>query len=163
PDIAKTLELIAAKGNQGFYHGDFAKRLVDGINAFGGKWSLKDLSDYQAKEREPLAFDYRGWHIVTAPLPSSDGIVLAEMLHILGGYDLAKLDRAHRLHLIIESMRRAYRDRAAYLGDPDYVKMPIARLTGQKYAAELRAGIDPEKATPSASLPGYMDAPERTE
>jgi gamma-glutamyltranspeptidase/glutathione hydrolase len=118
PDIAATFELIAAKGNEGFYHGEFAKRLVDGINAAGGNWSLKDLADYQVKERTPLTIDYRGWRIVTAPPPSSGGIALAEMLNILGGYDLAKLDRVHRLHLIIESMRRAYRDRATYLGDP---------------------------------------------
>ncbi len=161
PDIARTLELIAAQGNDGFYRGQFAQRLVDGINAAGGNWSLKDLSDYQAKEREPLAFDYRGWHIVTAPPPSSGGIVLAEMLNILGGYDLAKVDRAHRIHLIVESMRRGYRDRAAYLGDPDFVQMPIAELTSPLYAAGLRASIHPDKATPSDLLPGYLNAAER--
>ena len=163
PDLATTLELIAAKGNEGFYHGDFAKRLVDGMNAVGGNWSLKDLSDYQVKEREPIAFDYRGWRIVTAPPPSSGGIALAEMFNILGGYELAKLDRVHRTHLIVEAMRRAYRDRAEYLGDPDYVKMPVAELTSPLYAAGLRASIHPEKATPSDMLPGYMDAKERTE
>jgi gamma-glutamyltranspeptidase / glutathione hydrolase len=163
PDIARTLELIAAHGNDGFYRGEFAQKLVDGINATGGKWSLKDLSDYQAKEREPLKFDYRGWQIVTAPPPSSGGIVLEEMLNILSGYDFSKVDRTHRIHLIVESMRRAYRDRAAYLGDPDYVKMPIAELTSAKYAAGLRASINPDKATPSASLPGYMNPAERTE
>jgi len=163
PDIAATFELIAAKGNEGFYHGEFAKRLVDGINAAGGNWSLKDLADYQVKERTPLTIDYRGWRIVTAPPPSSGGIALAEMLNILGGYDLAKLDRVHRLHLIIESMRRAYRDRATYLGDPDYVKMPVAELTSPLYAAGLRASIHPEKATPSDLLPGYLEQNERTE
>jgi gamma-glutamyltranspeptidase/glutathione hydrolase len=163
PDIAATFELIASKGNEGFYHGEFAKRLVDGINAAGGNWSLKDLADYQVKERTPLTIDYRGWRIITAPPPSSGGIALAEMLNILGGYDLAKLDRVHRLHLIIESMRRAYRDRATYLGDPDYVKMPVAELTSPLYAAGLRASIHPEKATPSDLLPGYLDQDERTE
>ncbi len=163
PDIAATFELIAAKGNEGFYHGEFAKRLVDGINAAGGNWSLKDLADYQVKERTPLTIDYRGWRIVTAPPPSSGGIALAEMLNILGGYDLAKLDRVHRLHLIIESMRRAYRDRATYLGDPDYVKMPVDELTSPLYAAGLRASIHPEKATPSDLLPGYLEQNERTE
>ncbi len=163
PDIATTFELIAAKGNEGFYHGEFAKRLVDGINAAGGNWSLKDLADYQVKERTPLTIDYRGWHIVTAPPPSSGGIALAEMLNILGGYDLAKLDRVHRLHLIIESMRRAYRDRATYLGDPDYVKMPVAELTSPLYAAGLRASIHPDKAMPSDLLPGYLEQEERIE
>ena len=166
PDLAATLERIAAQGNAGFYGGDFAKRLVDGINAAGGKWSLKDLADYQVKERTPLTFDYKSapdtsWHIVTAPPPSSGGIALQEMLNILGGYDLAKLDRVHRVHLIIESMRRAYRDRAAYLGDPDYVKMPLDELGSPLYAAGLRASIHPQKATPSDMLPGYMDAGER--
>ena len=166
PDIAHTLELLAAHGNDGFYRGEFARKLVDGINAVGGKWTLEDLSGYQAKEREPLAFDYasakdKSWHIVTAPPPSSGGIVLEEMLNILGGYDLARLDRVHRVHLIVESMRRAYRDRAAYLGDPDFVKMPLAELSSPYYAAGLRASIHPDKATPSEMLPGYMDAKER--
>ena len=163
PDLAKTLELIAARGNEGFYHGDMAKRIVDGVNAVGGKWTLKDLSDYQAKERDPLVFDHHGWQIITAPPPSSGGIVLAGMLNILDGYDFAKLDKVHRTHLTVEAMRRAYRDRAAYLGDPDFVKMPIARLTSEAYAAEQRKTIQPDKATPSSSLPGYMDPAERTE
>jgi len=158
PDIARTLEVIA---NGGFYRGEFAQRLVDGINAAGGKWTLADLTDYRAKERDPLAFDYRGWHIVTAPPPSSGGIVLEEMLNILSGYDLAKLDRVHRVHLIVESMRRAYRDRAAYLGDPDFVKMPLDELGSPLYAAGLRASIHPEKATPSDMLPGYLPKSER--
>jgi gamma-glutamyltranspeptidase/glutathione hydrolase len=163
PDIAKTFELIAAKGNEGFYHGEFAKRLVDGVNAVGGNWSLKDLADYQAKERTPLTINYRGWRIVTASPPSSGGVALAEMLNILGGYDLAKLDRVHRIHLMVEAMRRTYRDRATYLGDPDYVKMPLDELTSPLYAAGLRASIHPEKATPSDLLPGYLEPGERTE
>jgi len=161
PDIAQTLELFGAKGNDGFYHGEFAQRLVDGINAAGGHWSLKDLADYQAKEREPLAFDYRGWRIVTASPPSSGGIVLEEMLNILAGYDLDKLDRVHRVHTIVEAMRRAYRDRAAYLGDPDFVKMPLDELGSAVYAAGLRASIHPDKATPSDMLPGYLQKSER--
>ena len=166
PDIARTLELIAAKGNEGFYGGEMARRLVDGINAAGGKWTLGDLSDYRAKERTPLAFDYRpapdkSWHIVTAPPPSSGGIVLEEMLNILSGYDLQKLDHVHRVHLIVEAMRRAYRDRAAYLGDPDYIKMPLDELSSPYYAAGLRASIHPDKATPSDMLPGYLNPTER--
>ncbi len=126
PDLAHTLELIAAKGDDGFYRGELAQKMVDGVNAAGGDWSLADLDGYRAKERTPIAFDYRGYRIVTASPPSSGGIVLAEMLNILSGYDLAKYDSVHRIHFIVEAMRRAYRDRAEYLGDPDYVKMPIA-------------------------------------
>jgi len=161
PDMAHTFELIAAHGNDGFYAGELARKLVDGINAVGGKWSLQDLAGYAVKERAPLAFDYRGWHIVTAPPPSSGGIVLEEMLNILGGYDLAKFDRVHRVHLIVESMRRAYRDRASYLGDPDFVKMPLDELGSPLYAAGLRASIHPEKATSSDLLPGYLGGVER--
>ncbi len=156
PDLAATLERLAAQGRDGFYRGEFAKRLVDGVREAGGNWSLADLAGYEAKEREPIAFDYRGWRIVTAPPPSSGGIVLAEMLNILSGYDLSKRDRVHRTHLVIEAMRRGYRDRAAYLGDPDYIDMPIKELTSPLYAAGLRASIHPEKATPSDMLPGYM-------
>ncbi len=157
PDLARVLERIAEHGDDGFYRGETAKALVDGVRAAGGNWTLEDLSAYVAKEREPIAFDYRGWHIVTAPPPSSGGIAIAEILNILGGYDLGRLDSAHRVHLTVEAMRRAYRDRAEYLGDPDFVTMPIARLMSADYAAGLRASIHPEKATPSDLLPGYLD------
>jgi gamma-glutamyltranspeptidase/glutathione hydrolase len=155
PDLARTLERIAAQGEEGFYQGELAQTLVAGVNAAGGHWSLADLAGYRVKERAPLAFDYRGWRIVTAAPPSSGGVLLAEMLNVLGGYDLAKVDAAHRLHLVVEAMRLAYRDRAEYLGDPDYVAMPIARLTSAAYAAKLRTFIRPDRATPSASLPDY--------
>jgi gamma-glutamyltranspeptidase/glutathione hydrolase len=162
PDLARVFEALAREGNDGFYRGAIAKTLVDGTRAAGGRWSLDDLAKYEVKERAPLAFDYRGWHIVTAPPPSSGGIALAEMLNMLSGYDLARLDPAHRTHLVVEAMRRAYRDRAEYLGDPDYVKMPVAELTSPLYAAGLRASIHPDKATPSDLLPGYM-APTESE
>ena len=160
PDIAATLERIANQGNDGFYKGEFAAKLVDAVRAAGGIWSLDDLASYSVKERDPITLDYRGWHIVTAPPPSSGGVALAEMFNILSGYDLAKFDRVHRIHFNLEAMRRAYRDRAEYLGDPDYVKMPIAELLSPLYAAGLRASIHPEKATPSDMLPGYMPPTE---
>jgi gamma-glutamyltranspeptidase / glutathione hydrolase len=160
PDLAGVFEAMAGEGGDGFYRGALAARMVEAVRAAGGTWSLQDLANYTAKERTPLAFDYRGWHVVTAPPPSSGGIALAEMFNILSGYDLAKLDRVHRVHLVVESMRRAYRDRAEYLGDPDYVTMPVAELTSPLYAAGLRASIHPDKATPSDLLPGYMAAPE---
>ncbi|HMM67109.1 MAG TPA: gamma-glutamyltransferase [Dokdonella sp.] len=156
PDIATTLERIASRGNDGFYKGEFATKLVDAVRAAGGIWTLDDMAAYAVKEREPITLDYRGWRIVTSPPPSSGGIALGEMFNILSGYDLGKLDRVHKVHLNIEAMRRAYRDRAEYLGDPDFVKMPIAELLSPLYAAGLRASIHPDKATPSDLLPGFM-------
>src|SRR5581483_11398112 len=156
PDLASTLELIAAHGDDGFYRGETAKRLVDGVKAAGGNWSLADLDGYRVKERAPLAFDYRGYRIVTASPPSSGGVLMAEMLNILSAYDLSKLDSAHRVHYIVEAMRLGYRDRAEYLGDPDYVQMPIARLMSPAYAAKQSERIKPDTATPSSSLPGYL-------
>ncbi|HJU08510.1 MAG TPA: gamma-glutamyltransferase [Rhodanobacteraceae bacterium] len=158
PDLANTLERIAKDGDAGFYQGEFAKKLVDGVRAAGGKWTLDDLADYKVKERPPIAFDYQPphkprYHIVSASPPSSGGIVLAEMLNILSGFDLDKMDRAHRVHTIVEAMRRGYRDRTQYLGDPDFVQMPVAKLTSMAYADKLRASIKPDQATPSDSLP----------
>ena len=157
PDLARVLELIAAHGNDGFYKGELAKTLVDGVRAEGGRWTLDDLAAYTVKERKPLTSEYKGYHMVTAPPPSSGGIAIAEILNILSGYDLSKYDHAHQVHLAVEAMRRAYRDRAEYLGDPDFVEMPIERLMSADYAAGLRASIHPEKATPSDMLPGYLD------
>ncbi|HEX5124692.1 MAG TPA: gamma-glutamyltransferase [Rhodanobacteraceae bacterium] len=157
PDLAHVLELIAAHGNDGFYKGEIAKKLVDGVRAEGGRWTLDDLAAYSAKERTPLTSEYKGYRMVTAPPPSSGGIAIAEIMNILSGYDLSKFDHAHQVHLAVEAMRRAYRDRAEYLGDPDFVQMPIAQLMSLDYAAGLRASIHPEKATPSDLLPGYLD------
>ena len=162
PDLARVLEAIARDGRDAFYGGDIAKRLVDGVRAEGGRWTLDDLSKYAVKERDPLTIEYRGWHIVTAPPPSSGGIAIAEILNILGGYDLARYDHAHQVHIAVEAMRRAYRDRAEYLGDPDFVEMPIGRLLNADYAAGLRASIHPDKATPSDMLPGYLETPQGT-
>ncbi len=154
PDLAHTLELLAAKGNEGFYRGETAQKILADVKKYGGNWSAADLNGYSIKERTPIRFKYRDWDVVTAPPPSSGGVVLAEILQMLEGWDLAKLDEAHRVHIVTEAMRRAYRDRTLYLGDPDFVKMPIARLTSDDYAAGLRASILPDKATPSSMLPG---------
>ena len=158
PDLAHVLEAIAAHGNDAFYRGAFARKLVDGVRAEGGRWTLDDLAGYTVKERKPLSAEYRGYHMVTAPPPSSGGIAIAEILNILSGYDLSRYDHAHQVHFAVEAMRRAFRDRAEYLGDPDFVEMPIARLTSLDYAAGLRASIHPDKATPSDMLPGYLDS-----
>lgn len=153
PEQARTLELIAKEGNAGFYHGDVAQHLVDAVRAAGGNWTLKDLADYRAKERTPITVDYKGYQIITAPPPSSGGVAIAEMLNILRGYDLSTMDKATRAHYEIEAMRRAYRDHNDYLGDPDFVKMPLAMLLSPYYADGLRQSILADKATPSAMLP----------
>ena len=154
PDLANTLELIAEQGNDGFYKGALAKKLVTGINAAKGIWSLDDLASYNVIERRPVRGDYHGIKIVTAAPPSSGGIALLTILNILSGFDLKNADGATQKHLIVEAMRRAYRDRAIYLGDPDFVKIPEIKLTHPFYAEGLRATINPAMATPSELLPG---------
>jgi gamma-glutamyltranspeptidase / glutathione hydrolase len=154
PDYARTLELLAAEGAEGFYRGDFARRLAEGVSAAGGIWSERDLAEYTVVERAPISFTHRGFTLVTAPPPSSGGIALAEMLNVLAPFDYAKLDTVPRTHLLTEAMRRAYRDRAIYLGDPDFVEVPSAMLLSADYAAGLRAGISTEHAMPSDLLPG---------
>jgi gamma-glutamyltranspeptidase/glutathione hydrolase len=159
PDLAATLERIAAKGGDGFYKGETGKMLVDASRSAGGNWTAADLESYKVKEREPISVNYRGYRIVTAPPPSSGGVAIVEILNILSGFDLAKLDQLHGTHLIIEAMRRAFRDHNDYLGDPDFVKMPLDMLLSRYYADGLRATILPDKATPSSMLPPAI-APE---
>ncbi|MCZ8167152.1 gamma-glutamyltransferase [Silanimonas sp.] len=164
PDYAEVLKRLGRDGFDGFYRGDIATRLVDGVRAAGGLWTLDDLAQYRVVEREPLVFQHRGKTVITAPPPSSGGIALAQTLQILDGYDWSKRSELDRLHLRIEAMRRAYRDRAVFLGDPDFVDVPVELLTNPAYAAGLRAGIHPEKATPSAMLPGVtaLERPDTT-
>lgn len=152
PDLAATLERLAEAGRAGFYRGETARALVDAVRAAGGIWRAEDLAEYRVVEREPIRFEYRGYDVVSASPPSSGGVVLAEALNILSGYPLAGLTGAERKHLVVEAMRRAYRDRAAYLGDPDFVDMPLARLTSPVYAAGLRVGIRRDRATASDEL-----------
>lgn len=153
-DLANTLRAIAQQGRDGFYKGEIAKRMVTGIQKAGGIWQPADLENYQVKERQPLRGSYHGMKITTAPPPSSGGIALLTMLNILSGYDLSTTPSITRKHLIIEAMRRAYRDRAEFLGDPDFTQIPVQQLIDPAYAAGLRAGIRSDKATPSAMLPG---------
>ena len=157
-DLAQTLRTLASKGRDGFYAGEVADRLVTGVRAEGGIWTLEDLQQYTVVEREPVTFQYRDLRIVSAAPPSSGGVALATMLHILEADDLARLDETDRTHVITEAMRRAYRDRAQYLGDPDFVAVPIQRLLHPWYAAGLRASIRADRATPSASLPGGVNS-----
>jgi len=159
PELGDTLEALGRAGHAGFYQGPVAARMVDGVRAAGGIWTLQDLQQYRVVEREPLRGQYRGLRIVSVPPPSSGGVVLISMLNMLSGFPLDEYAAATRTHLIIESMRRAYRDRAEYLGDSDFVEVPVARLVSEAHAKNLRSSINPDKATPSAALGGYASDP----
>lgn len=154
PELAATMERLAAQGFDGFYRGQTGKALLAGVKQAGGRWTAEELAGYRVKLREPIVFNYRDWKITTASPPSSGGIALAAMLQILEGWDLKSMDEAHRTHLVVEAMRRAYRDRTFFLGDPDFVQIPQKVLTSKDYAQGLRATIHPEKATPSDLLSG---------
>jgi gamma-glutamyltranspeptidase/glutathione hydrolase len=160
PELANTLEAIAAQGAKGFYEGRVAEDLVAGVRAGGGIWTLEDLKNYRVVERKPLVGEYHGARIVTAPPPSSGGIAVLDSLNILAGFDLHDGDSATHKHLIIEAMRRAYRDRAIFLGDPDFIKMPLQQLMSVDYAAGQRSSIRADKAMPSDLLPGIESEPK---
>jgi gamma-glutamyltranspeptidase/glutathione hydrolase len=160
-DLAATLQSIAQKGARAFYEGPVADKLAAAVRAAGGVMTADDLRNYHAIERAPVRGSYRGYDIVSMPPPSSGGIALIEMLNILEGYDLAKTDRVQQLFLMIEAMKRAYADRAWFLGDPDVVQVPVARLISKKYAADWRATIDPARATPARDIrPGAEPSSE---
>lgn len=154
PDLARTLRSLATQGRDGFYRGDVAEKLVAGVRAAGGIWTLADLANYKVEEREPLRSTYRGMTLISAPPPSAGGVALANMFNILGGFDLAALSPVQRAHLNIEAMRRAFRDRAVYLGDPAFVSMPLGVLESPLYAAGQRTSIRLDRATPSSQLSG---------
>lgn len=159
PDLARALEAIARKGADGFYRGELAQRLVAGIRAAGGVWTTKDLADYRVVERKPLEGRYRGQRIVTAALPSAGGVALLQVLGMLEGFELERLDEVTRVHVLAEAMRRAFRDRSAHLGDPDFLDPDVtARLLDPAYVGRLRASIDRGRATPSERL-GESAAP----
>jgi gamma-glutamyltranspeptidase / glutathione hydrolase len=160
PELANTLEAIANQGAKGFYEGRVAQNLVAGVRAGGGIWTLEDLRNYRVVERKPLVGEFHGARIVTAPPPSSGGIAVLDSLNILAGFDLHDADSATRKHLIIEAMRRAYRDRAIFLGDPDFIKMPLQQLMSADYAAGQRSSIRADKAMPSDLLPGIESEPK---
>lgn len=151
-DLANTLEAIANRGMEGFYQGEIATKLVNGVKQAGGIWSLQDLLEYQVVPREPVRSSYHGMKITSASLPSSGGIVMAEVFNMLSTLKLDKKTKAEQKHLIIEAMRRAYRDRAEYLGDSDYIKVPVKQLINPAYGEQLAAGIKLDQATSSALL-----------
>ncbi len=153
-DLAKTLRLISQRGIDGFYKGAVAKALVAASTAGKGILSQADLDQYKVREMAPVECDYRGYHIVSAPPPSSGGVVICEILNIVEGYPLKELGfrSAQATHYQIEAMRHAYLDRNSYLGDPDFVKNPLDRLLDKAYAAKVRAAIDPGKAGVSKEM-----------
>jgi len=153
PELAHTLERIAANPDD-FYHGALARELSAAIQQGGGLITADDLAHYEVKEREPVRGSYRGYDIISAPPPSSGGVALIEILNILEGYDLAKYGNrsAAAIQLTVEAFRRAYFDRAEFLGDPDYAKIPLAQLIDKKYGQAWRESISPEKASASKDL-----------
>jgi len=151
PDLARTLARIRDQGRDGFYKGETARLLAEEMRRGGGLITEEDLALYEAKERTPIRGSYRGYEVISMPPPSSGGIALIEMLNILEGYDLRSMghNSPAYIHHVAEAMRRAFRDRARYVADTDFYEVPIERLTSKAYAAELRATIDPDRATPS--------------
>ncbi len=164
-ELAGTINAIAEHGLDGFYSGPIAQKLVWESRKHGGVWRLEDLKNYRVIERRPIITEYQGVRIVSAPPPSSGGIVMAQALQILNAFDLAEMSNIQRKHHIIEAMRRAYRDRAVYLGDPDFVDIPVERLLAKAYLEGLALTIDPLKATSSASIgdsPGLLQTGTQT-
>ncbi len=151
-DLAKTLNAIATNGADAFYKGQIAAMLVDSVKKHGGIWQLRDLENYNLRERAPITITYNGIKITSATLPSSGGLVIGQTLNILQNFDLDRYDPITQKHIIIEAMRRAYLDRAAYLGDADFIDVPIDRLLDQTYAEGLATTIDTDRATPSDEL-----------
>ena len=154
PDLAKTLTAVRDQGAAGFYQGWVAEAIAAEMNHGGGASTLEARAGYRVVEREPVRGSYRGFDVVSMPPPSSGGTHLIEMLNVLEGYDLKSLgaNSADYLHRLIEAMRRAYADRAAYMGDPDFVAVPVASLTAKAYAAQLRQTIDITRASSSAVI-----------
>ncbi len=153
PELARTLERISSDSDT-FYHGAMAHELAASIQNGGGLLTADDLAKYEVKEREPIRGSYRGYEIISAPPPSSGGIALVEILNILEGYDLAKAGNRSvaSMHLTVEAFRRAFYDRAEFLGDPDFSKIPVAQLIDKKYGAAWRESIDPARASVSRDL-----------
>jgi gamma-glutamyltranspeptidase/glutathione hydrolase len=152
PDLAVTLERIAQRGRHGFYEGATAQAMVTAVRAAGGLWSEDDLRRYRVLEREPIVTHFRDYRVVSAPPPSAGGVGLAEILQQLEILNWPADNATTSRHLTIEAIRRAYRDRAEYLGDSDFVRAPLPKLLSRSYAIELARGIKRDRATPSSEL-----------
>lgn len=151
-DLAKTLQLIADAGFSGFYENALAWQMVKDVRKHGGIWTIKDLATYEVKLRSPDIVVYKGMKLVSASLPSSGGLVLSEILLMLAEFDLEKMDQVQRIHHIVEAMRRAYRDRAEYMGDPDFIDVPVDYLVSEMHIKSLVKSISRRSATLSSSL-----------
>ena len=165
-DLAHTLERIQREGSADFYEGETARRLAADMKTNGGLITLKDLKGYTVEERKPLAGRYRGYEILTAPPPSSGGVGILQMLGVLEGtgFEKSGAGSAAALHMLAEAMRRYFADRSEHLGDPDFVRVPVAGLLNPGYVAALRASIDPQRATPSSAIrPGKPSPDESAE
>ncbi|UCH46893.1 MAG: gamma-glutamyltransferase [Betaproteobacteria bacterium] len=158
--LAETLRRIATGGSRVFYQGPMARQMVQSVRSSGGYWTMEDLANYRVVEREPQRFGYRGARITTAPLPSSGGLVMAQTLQILDALNVEAMSEDDRTHVIIEAMRRAYNDRARFMGDQDFVNVPVDRLASRAYAQERAQSIDLRRATPSSELPSIYDVAE---
>ena len=153
PDLANTLKLFAEQGEQAFYQGEFAQRLVAGVQKYGGIWTLEDLAKYDIVERDPITFNFNDYQFTTAALPSSGGVVLAQIFNMLAQFNWDQLDSAQRVHLLTELMRRAYKERAVHLGDTDQVDVPVKQLISVEYAKQLAKDIDLQMASVSQDMP----------
>lgn len=151
-DLAHTLEIIAESGFSGFYENELAWKMVKDIRKNGGIWTMKDMATYEVKERSPEITIYKGMKLVSASLPSSGGLVISEILQMLAEFDLENMDETQRIHHIAEAMRRAYRDRAQYMGDPDFIEVPVDYLVSDFHIKLLAKSINRNRATPSSSL-----------
>jgi gamma-glutamyltranspeptidase / glutathione hydrolase len=153
PELARTLERIAAKPDD-FYKGAMAQELAADIQRGGGLITAEDLADYEVKERQPIRGTYRGYEVISAPPPSSGGVTMVEALNILEGYDLGKMGNrsADAIHVTVEAFRRAFYDRAEFLGDPDFSQLPVAQLIDKKYAQAWRESLEMSKASDSKEL-----------
>ncbi|MDB5650864.1 MAG: ggt [Hyphomicrobiales bacterium] len=160
-DLAASLERVARDGAVGFYKGETAEKIAAAVRGQGGSMSVQDLADYRAIERAVVHGTYRGHEVVSMPPPSSGGVHIIEILNILEGFPLADLGQnsAATIHLMAEAMKRAYADREIYLGDPDFVHVPVAGLTSKAYAAELRKTISVDRATPADEIAPGMPLP----
>ena len=159
PELAQSLSLIAEKGSKGFYHGETAEKIVSAVQNAGGVMSLTDLANYKVIERQPVRGQYRGYEVVSMPPPSSGGIHIIEMLNVLEQFPIDKLghNTADTLHLMAETMKYAYADRSKFLGDPDFVDVPVKQLINKEYAKSIASKISINKTTPSSEiLPGKL-------
>ncbi|WP_351124432.1 gamma-glutamyltransferase [Shewanella sp. T24-MNA-CIBAN-0130] len=159
PELAHSLSLIAEKGSKGFYQGETAEKIVTAVTNAGGMMSLTDLANYKVVEREPVRGHYRGYEVVSMPPPSSGGIHIIEMLKVLEQFPIDKLghNSADTLHLMAETMKYAYADRSEYLGDPDFVSVPMKQLISPEYAKNIASKISINKTTPSSEIkPGKL-------